>query len=68
MQPNFERAIETQKYFGTFVAMFRVFLQQRHRPNVEVGASIPRPTHLSTPSDRENIYQDPDPPTPHWGC
>jgi hypothetical protein len=68
MQPNSERAIEVQKYFAAFVAMIRVFLHQRDRQNDDNSASIPRTTDDLASLDRQHIYQDPDPPTPHWGC
>jgi hypothetical protein len=68
VQSNFERAIEVQKYFAAFVAMFRVFLHQRQPQSCENSWSMLRTTDYPTSLDRQNIYQDPDPPTPHWGC
>ena len=68
MQPGFEREIEAQKYIAALVAMFSDFLHQRPRQNGGDGRSIPRAIDGSTSPDLQNIYQDSDPPTPHWGC
>lgn len=68
MQPDFERAIETQRYFTAFVAMFRVLLQQKRRQDSGNRGIIARPAEHPTTLDLQSVYCDPDPPTPHWGC
>ena len=68
MQPSFERAIEMQKYFVAFMAMFKVFLHQRPPQNCDDAKSFPQMTGHPTSLESQSIYQDPDPPTPHWGC
>ena len=68
MQPDFERAVETPRYFAALMAMFRVLLHQRRRQDSNNSGIIARPAEHPTSLDLQNIYSDPDPPTPHWGC
>jgi hypothetical protein len=68
MQPNFEWAIETQKYFMALVTLFRVLFQQRRRQSSDNSEIISRPAENPTSVDLQDVYSDPDPPTPHWGC
>ena len=69
MQPDFERTIETQRYFAaTFVAVFRVLLHQRRRQGSRNHGIIAQPAERPTSLDLQSVYCDPDPPTPHWGC
>jgi hypothetical protein len=68
MESIFERVAASQSYFAASIAAFkRVFYPSRQTncaKSIVVAPTIECPPAL----DHQNIYQDPDPPTPHWGC
>jgi hypothetical protein len=68
MQPDFEYPIARQKYFAAVMAVFKSFFHQRPRQNSVNGITARPIADHPTSLDHRNIYQDPDPPTPHWGC
>jgi hypothetical protein len=68
MESNFEHAIGGQKYLAALIAAFERFFQRRKQPNSTSGMGVALTTEYQTPLDRQDIYLDPDPPTPHWGC
>jgi hypothetical protein len=68
MQANFDRAIGRQNYFAASIAAFRRLFHSGSQPNCATGTVVAPPAEDPAKLDRQNIYQDPDPPTPHWGC
>ena len=68
MQSNFEHAIANRQYFTALVAVFKGRFHRKYHVERANVMSIPRVAQYPTSSADQNIYQDPDPPTPHWGC
>jgi hypothetical protein len=68
MEPNFEYASGNRKYFAVLIAAFELFFHRRSQLNCAKGIIVPPIAEYPMSLDRQNIYQDPDPPTPHWGC
>ena len=69
MQANFERAGDRHGYFAVSIAAaFKRFLYPKDKANAAQSPVVLPKAEDRAISDRQNIYQDPDPPTPHWGC
>jgi hypothetical protein len=68
MESSFKHAIGGHKYVAALIAAFERFLQRRSQLKSARGMSVPPIAQYPASSDRQNIYLDPDPPTPHWGC
>ena len=68
MPSNFEQAIANQRYFAALVARFKSLFHRKHHVERANAVSIARATEYRTSSVDQNIYWDPDPPTPNWGC
>jgi hypothetical protein len=69
MQANFERADDRHSYFAASIAAAfkRFFYPRSHVSCVQSAVVLPKAKDPAI-SEHQNVYQDPDPPTPHWGC
>jgi hypothetical protein len=70
MEPDFKNATSGQNYLAALVAASRRFFHRGNRLDCARGIIVPPPIaeHPASLEGRENNYQDPDPPTPNWGC
>jgi hypothetical protein len=69
MQANFERAGDRHSYFAVSIAAaFKRFFYSRARVSCAQSPVVLPKAEAPAISGHQNIYQDPDPPTPHWGC
>jgi hypothetical protein len=62
-----ESELRNENRFAALVTMFTSFFRQGPRPNAPM-VRVQRIVDHPTSPDHRNIYLDPDPPTPHWGC
>ncbi len=69
MQANFDRARDSHTYFAVSIAAaFRRFFYPKTPMSCAQSPVVPPKAEDLAISGHQNIYQDPDPPTPHWGC
>jgi hypothetical protein len=68
MKSDFVHASGSHSYFAASIAALKRLFRPGNQVNCAKDTNVPPPAVYSTTSDRQNIYRDPDPPTPHWGC
>jgi hypothetical protein len=67
MESHFEHATSGQRYFAALIVAFNRLFHRRRKPNC-AGIVVAPKAEYSTPLNCQDVYQDPDPPTPNWGC
>jgi hypothetical protein len=68
MEQDFRNVTSGQNHFAALIAASKRFFRRGNRSDCARSIIVPPVAEYQTSSDRENIYQDSDPPTPDWGC